>query len=90
MLRLLQDGFDGRKFFQICKLDSASFILPIFRLKFTCFCVPNFQDLFVFRLVPKFSTWLFQTEWVAFEAALSARAFDATTHLKKPPGIVYK
>jgi len=43
------------------KPKSASSILPIFRLQFACFCVSNFQELFVFRLVQTSSPGFFQT-----------------------------
>ena len=51
-LRRWQDGF-YEEIAQICKLDSASSILPIFWLQFTCFCVPSFQNLFVFKGGPE-------------------------------------
>ena len=36
------------------------------RLQFTCFCVPSFQDLFVFHLVQKFPPGFFQKGSGAF------------------------
>jgi len=61
----------------ICKLDSASSILPIFRLRLTCLCVPSFQDLAVFCLVQKSPPGFFPTESGAFAAAKSERDFEA-------------
>jgi len=52
MLRRWQDGFYERKLYaQICQLETASSILLIFQLQFTSFCVPAFQDLWVFCLI---------------------------------------
>ena len=52
----------------------------IFRLQFKYFCVPSFQDLFVFRLVQKSPLEFFQTGSGVFPETPSAQAFDATTH----------
>jgi len=63
----------------------CSSILPIFRLQCTCFCVPSFQDLFVFRLVQNPPPGFFQTGSGAFPAAPSVRAFDTTIQREKSP-----
>jgi len=68
----------------------ARSILPTFRLRLTCFCVPSFQDLFVFHLVQKFPPGFFRTGSGTFPAASSARAFDVTIHRNKAPSSVYK
>ena len=83
-LRRWQDGF-YEEIAQICKLDSASSILPIFWLQFTCFCVPSFQDLFVFRLVQNPPPGFLKTGSGAFLAAPSALDFDVTIHWKNAP-----
>jgi len=69
----------------VSSILQARSILPIFRLQFTCSCVPSFQDLFVFCLVQKSLPGFFRTGWGAFPAAPSARAFNATIHRKKAP-----
>ena len=74
---------------QIWKLNSASFNnLLIFRLQSTCLCVPSFHDLFMFHVVQKSPPGFFPTWSGVFLAAPSARALDATTHLKKALGIL--
>jgi len=58
----------------MCKLDSASSILLVFRLQFNCFSV---QDLFVFRLVQKSPPGFFQTG--------SGDKCDVKMHQEKAP-----
>jgi len=65
--------------------SSASSILLIFQLQFTCLGVPRFQDLFVFHIVQNISLGFFQTGSGVFAEAcgvLTVRPIWRKTQIK--------